>query len=162
MDECRFDNWTRMFSGLADRRSAVKGLAGSAAALLTLAKVELGLAQEGEVGIEGNCKINSARCNKDRECCSKKCKKKRRGRKGKCVCASEGQGCKRDEGCCSGLCKGTQCACGLKGDGCRKNGDCCSNICKNDNKCDCIKQGNRCDRGNQCCSGRCNDSGFCT
>lgn len=163
MDDCRFDNWTRMVSGQADRRSAVKGLAGGAAALLTLAKVELGIAQDADVVIENNCKGSDAKCRKDKECCSKQCKKKRRGRQGRCVCASVDQGCKRDQGCCSGRCNGTQCECGGKSDPCRKNGDCCSNICTNQ-KCECIKQGNRCDTtvsGRQCCSGRCNSNGFC-
>jgi hypothetical protein len=163
VDDCRFDNWTRTLVERSDRRAAVKGLAGGAAALLALARAELGLAQDADVALEKNCKGSDAKCNKDKECCSKKCKKKKRGRKGKCVCAGVNQGCKRDQGCCSGKCNGTQCVCGEKGDFCRKKADCCSNICSNQ-KCRCIKQGDRCDTnvtGKQCCSGKCNSNGFC-
>lgn len=161
MDDCRFDNWTRMISGQTNRRAVVSGLAGGAAALLTLVRAELGIAQDADVAIEANCKGNDAKCSKDKECCSKKCRKKgRRGRNGKCECAGAGQGCKRDQGCCSGKCNGTQCVCGDKGDFCRKDGDCCSNVCAS-GRCNCIKQGNRCNRGVECCSGICNSSGFC-
>lgn len=160
MDDCRFDNWTRMVSEQTDRRTAVKGLAGGAAALLTLARAQLGLAQEADVTIEANCKGSDAKCNKDKECCSKKCKKHKKGRKGKCVCAGSGAGCKRDQGCCSGKCKDGKCRCGDKGDICKNNGDCCSKICSS-GKCGCIKQGDRCNTNDQCCSGKCNSSGFC-
>jgi hypothetical protein len=161
VDDCRFDNWTRTLVDKADRRTAVKGLAGGAAALLTLARAELGLAQSADVALEANCKGNNAKCQKNKDCCSKKCQKKRRKRQGKCVCAGAGQGCKRDQGCCSGKCNGTQCVCGDKGDICRNNGDCCSNNCSN-GKCRCIRQGDRCNRNNECCSGTCNNSGFCS
>ncbi|MGH2618366.1 MAG: hypothetical protein ACRDJC_24310 [Thermomicrobiales bacterium] len=161
MDDCRFDNWTRTLVEKADRRTAVKGLAGGAAALLTLARAELGLAQSGDVTIEDNCKGNNAKCRKDKECCSKKCKKKgRKGRDGKCECAGAGQGCKRDQGCCSGKCQGTQCVCGDKGDRCRNDRDCCSNVCR-DGNCRCVRQGDRCNRNNECCSNSCSSSGFC-
>ena len=160
MDDCRFDNWTRMVSGQTDRRKAVTGIAGGVAALLALARAELGIAQDADVTIENNCKGSDAKCRKNKECCSKKCQKKRRGRQGKCVCAGVDQGCKRDQGCCSGKCNGTQCVCGDQGDRCRKDGDCCSNVCS-DQRCRCIRQGDRCNRSNECCSGRCNSSGFC-
>lgn len=162
MDDCRFDNWTRMVSGQANRRTAVKGFAGGLAALATLARAELGIAQSADVTLEGNnCKANDDQCRGDNECCSKKCKKKRKARKGKCVCAGAGAGCLRDQGCCSGKCNGTQCVCSNKDDICRNDSDCCSKICLNQ-KCGCVKQGNRCNAGNECCSGTCNGNGFCT
>ena len=62
MDDCRFDNWTRMVAGKSDRRTAVEGLAGGAAALLTLARAELGIAQESDVALEAECRVNGAKC----------------------------------------------------------------------------------------------------
>lgn len=153
MDDCRFDNWTRMFGEEADRRTAVKGVAGGAAALLTLAKAQLGLAQEADVTLDANCKGNNSKCSKDKDCCSKKCKK------GKCKCAGAGAGCKRDNGCCSGTCRSGKCECGNKGDRCNNDSDCCSKNCR-DGKCKCIRGGDRCDENKQCCSNRCS-GGFC-
>ena len=77
MDECRFDNWTRMLGAIQDRRTALKDLAAAGAALLSLAKLELGLAQEGEVSIEG-CRLSGDRCDRNKQCCSGKCNRKRR------------------------------------------------------------------------------------
>jgi hypothetical protein len=162
VDDCRFDNWTRMISGRADRRTAVKGLAGGAAALATLVRAELGLAQDADVALERNCKVTGANCQNNRDCCSKKCRKKgrKKGRPGKCECAGAGQGCKRDAGCCSGKCQGTQCVCGDRGDFCRKDGDCCSKICR-DGNCRCVRQGDRCNQNKECCSNSCGINGFC-
>lgn len=157
MDDCRFDNWTRTIGGTADRRSAVKGMAAGAAALLTLAKAQLGLAQDADVTLDATCKGNKAKCRKDQECCSKKCKK------GKCKCAGEGAACKRDNGCCSGTCRNSdgrgKCECGNKGDFCNNDSDCCSNFCR-DGKCKCVRGGDRCNDNKECCSNRCS-SGFC-
>lgn len=155
MDDCRFDNWTRLFAGEATRRTAVKGLTGGAAAVALLARAQLGLAQEGDdVALEANCRGNGAKCSANRNCCSKKCNKK-----GKCVCAGQGAACKRDNGCCSGVCRDTQCKCGDKGDFCQNDADCCSRICREGN-CRCAKQGDRCKDNNACCSNSCS-GGFC-
>jgi hypothetical protein len=154
MDDCHFDNLTRTIAGGADRRTAVKGMAAGAAALLTLARAQLGLAQESDVALEANCKGNKSKCKKDQDCCSKKCKK------GKCKCAGNKAPCKRDNGCCSGVCRSGKCECGNKGDFCNNDSDCCSKNCR-DGKCKCIRGGDRCDAGKECCSGTCSN-GFCT
>ncbi|MFN8594338.1 MAG: hypothetical protein U0031_23035 [Thermomicrobiales bacterium] len=157
MDNRRFDDLTRLFAEESTRRATAKGIAGGAAALTLLARTRLGLAQESdEVTVEGNgtCKPNDKKCSKDKDCCSKKCKK------GKCKCAGSGAGCKRDQGCCSGVCRGSQCQCGDKGDDCRNDSDCCSRTCRNQ-RCRCIKQGDRCRDSKSCCSGVCNSRGFC-
>jgi hypothetical protein len=148
VDDCRFDNWTRMVAGKSDRRTAVMGLAGGAAALLTLVRAELGIAQESGVDLEAECQVNGSKCRKDGNCCSLKCQKKgRRGRRrGKCVCAGQGANCKADRGCCSGLCRSGNCDCGDKGDLCNNDADCCSR---------------RCDNNRGCCSGSCAADGFC-
>ena len=154
MDDCRFDNWTRGLAGTTDRRAAVRGLAAGAAALLTLARAELGFAQEADVTLEKNCKGDDAKCKRDNDCCSKKCKR------GRCTCAGQGASCKRDNGCCSGICRNGSCACGDKGDFCNNDSDCCSKKCRN-GKCLCTRGGDRCSENRECCSGRCS-SGFCT
>jgi hypothetical protein len=159
MDDCRFDNWTRSIAGESTRRSAIKKLTAGAAALFTLARAELGIAQAADVTLEANCKGNNEKCKRDKECCSKKCKR------GKCKCAGQGASCKRDKGCCSGVCRNSgggsgKCQCGDKGDFCNNNSDCCSKVCR-DNNCRCIRGGDRCSENKECCSRRCS-SGFCT
>ena len=77
MDECRFDNWTRMLGALQDRRVAVKEMAAAGAALVGLARLDLGLAQEDEVFIEG-CRGEKEKCRRNNQCCSGTCKRKRR------------------------------------------------------------------------------------
>ena len=162
MDDCRFDNWTRMVAGKSDRRTAVMGLAGGAAALLTLVRAELGIAQESGVDLEADCQVNGSKCRKDGNCCSFKCQKKgRRGRRrGKCVCAGQGANCKADRGCCSGLCRSGNCDCGDKGDLCSNDADCCSHRCEN-GACRCAQRNDRCDSNRGCCSGSCGADGFC-
>ena len=154
MDDCRFDNWTRMVAEQTDRRSAVKGIAGGVAALAALARAQVGLAQDADVILEANCKGSGGKCKNNRDCCSKNCKK------GKCECSGQGKSCKRDQGCCSGRCNGSKCDCGSQGDLCKNDGDCCSRNCKN-NHCKCVKQGDRCKSNKDCCSKSCNTKGFC-
>jgi hypothetical protein len=154
LDDCRFDNLTRIMAGESDRRTTVRKLAAGAAALAMLARAELGLAEGADVALEANCKGNNAKCKKDKDCCSKKCTNK-----GKCQCAGNNAPCKRDNGCCSGTCKSGKCECGDKGDYCKNNSDCCSKTCR-DHKCRCIKGGNRCGENKECCSRKCSN-GFC-
>jgi hypothetical protein len=145
MDDCRFDNWTRMLGKLQDRRVALKELAGAGAALFSLAKLDLGLVQAQDVNIAG-CKAPGQGCSKAGDCCSnkctnstkKECKKKKKGKKkkcsnknvdGVCKCIDLGNnGCGgRDIACCKGHCEGDTCKCvGPKGI-CNTNEDCCEN-----------------------------------
>src|SRR4051794_35015507 len=120
VDECRFDSWTRTISDITDRRTTLKGLAVGMAAIVTLVRSELGLAQDDVNGDDRTCKVNSAKCRKDNECCSFKCKVKGRKRKatGTCQCAGQNAHCQRDNGCCSGICRSGSCDCGNKGDFC--------------------------------------------
>ena len=169
MDDCRFDNWTRMVAGKRDRRTTVMGIAGGAAALLTLARAELGIAQESDVDLEAECRDNGERCRRDSNCCSVNCKvrrrrggrgRTRRSRRGRCQCAQQGDRCKRDIGCCSGICRTGNCDCGLQGEFCSSDNDCCSNNCSGQ-KCQCVKRGDRCTGDRECCgNNRCN-GGFC-
>jgi hypothetical protein len=166
MDNCRFDNLTRIVAAQADRRTALKGFAGDLAALATLARVELGFAQEGEVGIEIKCLSNNKKCRRSSQCCSLKCSGARRGkqgkrRRGRCKCVGRGDACRADIGCCTGVCRNGNCACGNTNDFCTGNNDCCSNSCVS-GQCGCITSNQRCTTSSQCCSGlTCQGGGFC-
>src|SRR4051812_48219187 len=159
MDNCRFDNLTRMIAAQADRRTAVKALAGTVAAIATVARVELGFAQD-EVGIEVDCKPNGERCHTDDDCCSIHCKKKN-GKK-KCKCAGTGADCKADIGCCKGICDNgnKKCRCGNTDEFCNNDNDCCSNDCSG-GKCKCISENNRCGISGNCCGSLTCQDGFC-
>ena len=62
MDDCRFDNWTRMLGALQDRRAALKEMVAAGVALVALARADLGLAQD-EALIEG-CGLSGDPCSK--------------------------------------------------------------------------------------------------
>ena len=44
MDDCRFDNWTRLLGALQDRRAALKEMMAAGVALTALARADLGFA----------------------------------------------------------------------------------------------------------------------
>jgi hypothetical protein len=159
MDECRFDNWTRMLGALRDRRAALKGLTAAAAALVSLARADLGFAAEDDVLVEG-CRLSGEKCSKNKNCCSNLCsgrgrKKKRRKnrrdedgnrnrrrdrrREGECKCRGNGSNCRKDAACCRGFCDKNdgRCRCVPSNDTCNKDSDCCRGECRADN------QGNR-------------------
>lgn len=160
MDECRFDNWTRMVAGLRDRRTALKELSGAGLALVSLARADLGFAAEDDVLVEG-CRLSGDHCDKKNQCCSGICKKKKQkknknrddgdGRnkrrnksRGECRCLGNGKTCNKDAACCRGFCdrNDRRCRCTPEGDTCNRNQDCCKGACRQDN------QGNRfCSRG---------------
>jgi len=138
MDDCRFDNWTRMLGKLQARRAALKEMAGAGAALFSLAKLDLGLVQAQDVSIAG-CSFTGDKCKKGGDCCSNNCsgkkKKKKKGggggkhkknkKEGKCRCQDQGKSCNVDAGCCQGLCNGGVCRCAEKNERCNKDADCC-------------------------------------
>jgi hypothetical protein len=141
MDECRFDNWTRMLGAIQDRRTALKDVVAAGAALVSLARLDLGLAQEDEVTIEG-CRLTGNRCDRNKQCCSNKCNRKRRKRRkhkdgdhkrrrrrstGTCGCLGNGKKCRKDAACCKGRCdvNDRRCRCVPANDLCNKDSDCC-------------------------------------
>lgn len=162
MDECRFDNLTRVFSAIRDRRMAIKEMAGAGAAVLALARADLGFAQEDDVLIEG-CRLTGERCGRNNQCCSDKCNRRRRRRRkndrdgggdnrnrrrrrrrrdnGKCGCLGNGKKCNKDAACCKGRCEPGErrCRCVPANDICNRSDDCCGNrecrngFCKNRN-----------------------------
>ena len=151
MDECRFDNLTRMMAGLKDRRAALREMTGAGVALVSLAKADLGLAAADDVLVEG-CRLSGDMCDMNNQCCSgdcrgsKKKKKKKNGKKdkrkeGECRCRGEGDSCSRDSACCRGYCN------------------------KNDGRCRCIPDNTTCNRDQDCCRGSCkedkNGNRFC-
>jgi hypothetical protein len=158
MDDCRFDNWTRMIGKLQDRRAALKDLAGAGVALVALARADLGFAQEKGVLIEG-CRLSGDPCSRNSQCCSDICKgRKRKQRNGKgengnrrrnrdtgtCECRGSGKNCRQDAACCEGRCDPNEgvCRCVGANGACNVDNDCCgSRICQTDN------------RGNKFCKG---------
>jgi hypothetical protein len=158
MDNCRFDNLTRVIAAQADRRTAVKRFAGGLAALAALARVELGFAQDVEGEIK--CLDNGSRCRRSGQCCSLKCRRRRGRKRGRCKCAGSGADCKADIGCCTGVCRSGTCRCGNTTDFCTNDNDCCSNNCSS-GKCLCITKNQRCNSSANCCSGLTCKSGFC-
>jgi hypothetical protein len=153
MDECRFDNWTRMLGALQDRRVALKEMVAAAVALTALARADLGFAQEEDALIEG-CRLTGDPCSRDRQCCSNDCKgRRRRSRRrdkrdgdrrrrrdrdrndGTCGCRGNGKSCTRDAACCGGRCDPFDNVCRCVGANgiCNVDGDCCgSRICETD------------------------------
>ena len=149
MDECRFDNLTRLFGAFKDRRTALKEMVGASAALVSLARADLGLAQDDDVLIEG-CRLTGDRCGRNNQCCSNKCNRKRRKKRrrddrdgdrrnrrkkkndGQCVCLSNGKKCRKDAACCRGHCDKNErrCRCVPANDTCNKDSDCCRGKCR--------------------------------
>ncbi len=156
MDECRFDNWTRLLGGLQDRRAALRELAGAGTALLALARVDLGFAAEDDVLIEG-CRLSGEGCSKNKQCCSDKCNRHRKKKKkknndnvnnghhhhknkkkndGECQCLDNGKSCRKDAACCRGFCdkNSFECRCVPSNDSCHTDNDCCKGNCVTDNQ----------------------------
>lgn len=146
MDDCRFDNLTRMLGRVRDRRTAIKDVAAASTALISLARADLGLAAEDDVLIEG-CRLTGERCKRNNNCCSNKCHRKRRKKKkhrndggnnnrrqkdkkgdGTCQCLGNGKSCSKDAACCKGHCDVNErkCRCVPANDRCNKDQDCCS------------------------------------
>jgi hypothetical protein len=154
MDECRFDNWTRLLAGLRDRRTALRDLTGAGLALVSLARADLGLAADDDVLVEG-CRLSGDECDRNSQCCSDICKRSKRRRKnrrddgnnrrrrdrrrGECRCLGSGKSCNRDAACCRGFCdrSDNRCRCTPQGETCNRDQDCCKGTCRTDN------QGNR-------------------
>jgi hypothetical protein len=158
MDDCRFDNWTRMLGAIEDRRAALKKVAGVTAALAALARVELGFAQEGDDVLVEACRLSGDTCTRNKQCCSNRCsgrrrrdrrrddrdgrRGRRRRREGTCRCLTNGKICNRDAACCRGRCDpfDGRCRCVPTSDRCDFDQDCCSGSCLTD------------DQGNKFCS----------
>jgi hypothetical protein len=170
MDDCRFDNWTRMLGRLQARRAALKEMAGAGAALFSLAKLDLGLVQAQDVGIAaGGCKVPGASCSRPGDCCANKCSNrskrecsKKKGKKkkkkcknvnvdGVCGCIDKGNnGCGgRDAACCNGFCDGDTCRCVGASGRCNVKDDCCDGR-------DCIDDGTN--TGRKFCKSRSDNS----
>ena len=148
MDECRFDNWTRLIAGLRDRRAALKDMTGAGIALVSLARADLGLAAEDDVLIEG-CRLAGDSCGKNSQCCSDYCKghkgkkkkkkdngggKNRNRDSGECRCLGNGKSCTKDAACCRGYCdrNDNECRCAPEGATCNNDDDCCKGTCRQD------------------------------
>lgn len=147
MDECRFDNWTRLIAGLRDRRAAIKEMTGAGLALVSLARADLGFAAEDDVLVEG-CRLAGDACSRNSQCCSDFCKGRKRKKKkkderggknrrredGECRCVNSGSTCTKDAACCRGFCNlnDNRCRCTPEGATCNNNDDCCKGTCRTD------------------------------
>jgi hypothetical protein len=138
-----------MLGALQDRRVAVKELAATGAALVALARADLGLAQEDDVIAEG-CRGGGVSCRRNNQCCSGKCKRKRRKKRnrndndnrkrrkkddGVCRCLGNGKSCNKDAACCKGRCDpdSKRCRCIPRNDICNRDDDCCGKaVCRSD------------------------------
>lgn len=145
MDDCRFDNLTRMFGAIQDRRAAVKHLAGASAALVSLARADLGLAAEDDVLVEG-CRLTGENCKRNNQCCSNNCHRKKDKKKHKKDDRDKNKHHKKDRGTCQ--CRGN-------GKSCTKDAACCRGRCdQNEKRCRCIKANDICNRDEDCCNRR--------
>ncbi|HEU0115477.1 MAG TPA: hypothetical protein VFQ80_12415 [Thermomicrobiales bacterium] len=99
MDVDRFDDLARAFSRESRRRVLATGIA------LTAAAVGLGFELDDDQALAGNfCKPPGAPCGNNRQCCAKKCKKR------KCGCKPNGATCfQLGIVCCSGHCGRGKC-----------------------------------------------------
>ena len=111
MDPTRFDEWTKAIGATGSRRSALRLLAGGAAALLGRAGLEAAAA----------CIGTGEPCAESPHCCSGACSAERRGEPPlRRCCLAKGRRCKKGAQCCSGACnrKTRRCACLADGKAC--------------------------------------------
>ena len=73
MDDCRFENWSGWWPARVTGGPLSWGLPEAPPAPLTLARAELGIAQESGVALEADCRVNGGTCGKDNDCCSGSC-----------------------------------------------------------------------------------------
>lgn len=103
MDPSRFEAITRRVAAAGSRRGALQALAGALAASALVAV----RGEEAEAGIPiVNCKPPGKKCDKNKKCCSGRCKR------GHCSCAKKGRPCWAPlEGalCCSQKCRSGKC-----------------------------------------------------
>jgi hypothetical protein len=96
MDPTRFDRCAKTLAAAGTRRGALGGLLAGTLSLLGLvdaaAKKRRHATAEGPCG-NGSGKANA--CEKDKDCCTRFCKK------GRCRCKKLGQGCKKNRNCCA-------------------------------------------------------------
>jgi hypothetical protein len=128
VDERDFDNLARwVAAGTGSRRGVLRLLTGGA--------LGGGLTRLGLQEAAGACKAVGKRCERGRDCCSKRCSKR-----GRCRCAppasacqSSADCCQTDPFCCDGVCRSALGgACTTVADCCPGSGsgvDCCDNVC---------------------------------
>jgi hypothetical protein len=108
MDDKTFDNIARRLGGLRSRREALKTAGGVAAAVFTAVGLENSALAEEVVGIENHCKARRVTCEKPKECCGYRRKRKREivckpitglGGGDRC-CGQNKASCFADDDCC--------------------------------------------------------------
>jgi hypothetical protein len=108
MDDKTFDNVARRLGGLRSRRAALKTAGGAVAAAVftALGRENSALAEDG-VSIENHCKARRVTCEKPKECCGYRRKRKHEivckpipGLSGTRCCGQNKASCFADDDCC--------------------------------------------------------------
>jgi len=158
MENRTFDELARTTAQGGTRRGLLRALSGSV--------LGAGLAWLGIEEAAAACKPPGKKCDKNKDCCAKKC----RGNKTRtCRCLKHGAVCAGLGGseCCSGVClleiAGESVTCCVShNDKCNKDSDCCRSLGKQASACQdgrcCRKLGEQCANPNgvqfsECCSG---------
>ncbi|MFM9107370.1 MAG: right-handed parallel beta-helix repeat-containing protein [Chloroflexota bacterium] len=153
MDQQRFDRAAAALGGAATRRAGLKAAfaalfgGGAARAAIETASAKPGghdghgAGQPEAGGIDAErrpCgpKPRDNRCKKHKDCCTKYCRKAKKGSKakvGRCRCVKPGKKCKNGQKCCGGaLCQSKRCTpqptCGATGGACTEDANCCSGL----------------------------------
>lgn len=121
MDNKRFDALAMTLGSSGSRRASVRVLVGAA---IAVALTHLGLAEVAAV-----CKKPGKKCDKSKDCCSKRCKQDR------CRCAKATQKCAENADCCNSLICDRSFRCGpgppctVAGQACTGSSECCSGNC---------------------------------
>lgn len=88
--DIKFEALLRSLAEIGSRRAMLgQGLA--------LATIGRGLPIGGDAA---TCKGKTGRCGDDKECCSRRCKKRKGSDKGRCRCSPYGARCRAAEDCC--------------------------------------------------------------
>ncbi len=111
MNTRRIDEYARSLATKVPRRHALRCLGGGAVAALL-----------GHQDVAAACKSRMKPCDKNKDCCNKRCKQ------GRCRCKYLGQTCKVTAHCCMGACTGGKC-CLEEGTPCVNDSACCSGNC---------------------------------
>ncbi|MFM9107024.1 MAG: hypothetical protein ACKOWF_10050, partial [Chloroflexota bacterium] len=164
MDGGTFDRVTRVLAGRLTRRTGASaalaglfGLAGSGGALRVETPQAAAKRRAGEraPGAQGEVddekkpcgpKARDNRCRKDKDCCTRSCKKPKKGstaKVGRCRCVKPGKKCKNGQKCCGGArCQNRKCTiqpvpatCTASGGACASNATCCTGLVCQDGAC---------------------------
>jgi hypothetical protein len=97
MSDERFDAFLMALARARTRRAMLAAVAASTTAATALSDT----VWAGRATIEA-CESKGERCQEKTDCCSKRCRKRKNAKKGRCRCSREGQRCNDPLDCCVG------------------------------------------------------------